>query len=115
MKEFRTTKTQKQYDDYISRGGLDDGCHICEEESLEKFDYWRTINNKFPYDNIADLHEMLVPKRHIDEQGLNREELHELPYLKRGYVSDYYDAIVESTVHSRTIPNHFHIHLINFK
>lgn len=40
------------------------------------------VINKYPYDAVAEQHDLLMPIRHVDEAGLLPEELAELATLK---------------------------------
>lgn len=55
---------------------------------------------------------MLVPLRHVQERELNEEELKELRKIKETYVNIEYDWIMEPVPKGKTIPAHFHLHLI---
>ena len=73
---------------------------------------WRIIPNDFPYTRIAALHHMVVPKRHVKEDELSQEEWMEYNQLKHSYINDNYEFIIEPTNRKKSIPAHFHIHLI---
>lgn len=55
---------------------------------------------------------MVVPKRHVIEIGLSSDELHELQQLKMSYINQTYEFIIEPTAKLKTIPEHFHLHLV---
>ncbi len=82
---------------------------------IKKWDHWILIKNEFPYDKIAKKHDLLVPKRFIaNESELEDFELHELWDIKVELNEDY-DAYYEGTKRNRTVPEHFHIHCIEYK
>jgi hypothetical protein len=60
---FRTDENQASYDAYRAAGNLDRGCVLCARESVHEFKNWRIIENIFPYDKIAKLHHMVIPKK----------------------------------------------------
>jgi diadenosine tetraphosphate (Ap4A) HIT family hydrolase len=109
---LRTKKHHAQYLSYIRRGGLASGCRLCEKKPLKEFKYWRIVENRFPYDKIANVHHMLIPKRHVGETELSPRETKELLALKQGYISAHYEYLIEAVHKQKSIPAHFHLHLI---
>lgn len=112
MPTLRTAKTEKIYAEHKKNGGLSNGCPLCLESAIKEFKYWRIIDNKFPYDKIAEVHHMITPKRHVAEGSLDEEEKEELYKIKTTYVAKNYDFIIEASPRLKTIPAHFHLHLI---
>lgn len=109
---FRTSETQEKYSAYQAAGHLAGDCVLCGAPSLREFKHWRVISNRFPYDKIAKTHDMIIPKRHVTEPELNAEEMEELREIKEGNLHKEYDFIIEATHRMKTIPAHFHLHLI---
>lgn len=109
---FRTPEREAEYRAYRAAGNLDKGCVLCARESLREFGYWRVIQNKFPYDRVAKIHHMAIPKRHVTEAGLSSEEIEDLKSIKQEHFQQDYDFIVEAMSRTKSIPGHFHIHLI---
>lgn len=58
---------------------------------------------------------MILPKRHVKEDDITKEEWKELKELKEGYVNDNYNYIFESTQRTMTVPDHFHLQLMATK
>jgi diadenosine tetraphosphate (Ap4A) HIT family hydrolase len=112
MGDLRTPEGTAHYKAYIKNGGLEGVCRICEGAAMEEFQYWKVIKNNFPYDKIATTHNMIAPKRHADEHGLSAEEWNELTKIKNGYLHKEYDYLIEATHRKKSIPTHFHLHLI---
>lgn len=112
---MRTPETMAAYTKAQEEGLLLNGCPICKAESLKEFTLWRIITNKFPYDKIAAVHHMLVPKRHVPEAELSPEEKEEYKVLKNSYIDDTYQFIMEPTTTMRSIPAHAHLHLVVLK
>ncbi len=108
---LRTKETQDQYDELRRQGHLEKGCPLCAETALETFTYWKIIPNKFPYDRVARVHHMLIPLRHVIEQELTPEEKEELIAIKNTKLP-HYDILVEALPHKKSIPSHFHLHLL---
>ena len=115
MTTWRSEETEHKYTEFRAQGGLDAGCRLCALEPLQSFQFWKLCKNDFPYDAVAQVHHMLIPKRHVTDDGLSEEELHELKTLKKGVVNDNYDYIVDSTNRTKSIPTHVHLHLLSIK
>lgn len=114
MATFRSKEAQEIYDLYRKGGGLDE-CPMCNEKPLEQFTLWKVMANAFPYDRIARSHHMLVPKRHVRESELTPEELSEFITLKNSVLNGRYDYFLEATDLTKTIPGHYHLHLVVVK
>ena len=112
MPRFRTKETQEKYNTFRAHGSMDSGCALCAKEPIRVFTHWNIVVNDFPYDGVAKKHDMILPKRHIDEKGLSDQEKQELFDVKGVYLDDHYDYIIESTNHTKSILEHFHLHLI---
>jgi hypothetical protein len=55
---------------------------------------------------------MLVPIRHTTEADLTVNEIMELAGIKSQIIAEEYDWIIEPTPKNKSIPDHFHLHLI---
>lgn len=86
-------------------------CALCVKPVLTAFTYWKIIPNDFPYDVIAERHDMLVPIRHVTELELTPEEREEFLAIKNSDAQEY-DYLIEGTYKIKSIPEHFHIHLV---
>ncbi|MBX4192088.1 hypothetical protein KW798_01230 [Candidatus Parcubacteria bacterium] len=115
MSLLRTKEMSDKYQALIAQGGLDHSCVLCAKTPLKEFTYWKIIPNDFPYDKVAKTHHMLIPKRHSDEKNLTKEENEELWKIKPEYINDQYDYILEATSKHKSIPAHFHLHLLVVK
>jgi diadenosine tetraphosphate (Ap4A) HIT family hydrolase len=112
MGTLRTPESQKVYNEVIRAGVMTDGCPLCLKESLKNFDLWRIIENQYPYDLIAKTHHMLVPKRHAARDEITPEEWKEFEHIKQSYLHDNYDFLIEASNKIKSIPTHWHLHLI---
>lgn len=112
MANLRSDEAQKIYSAYRKNLPPNAPCPLCEEKSIQDFEFWRVITNNFPYDTIAKTHHMLVPRRHVDEQSLSSEELAELIKIKHGMFHNEYDWFIEAAMKNKSIPAHYHLHLI---
>ncbi len=116
MGTLRTTEMENKYIEYRKDGHMVHTCNICEKAPLIKdFKYWKIVDVLFPWDRIAKIQHMIVPKRHIVYQELKDEEKKEFDEIKLGYIDQKYDLIAETTNKIKTIPAHFHVHLLIFK
>lgn len=111
---LRTPETDQRYKEHIQNGGLEE-CPLCRIEPTKTFTYWKIIPNEFPYDRVTDTHDMIVPLRHTAETELTHEERAELTTIQRGYVADTYQYMLEAMKNFRSVPAHYHIHLITLK
>jgi diadenosine tetraphosphate (Ap4A) HIT family hydrolase len=114
-RHFRTQATHDAYEAVKAAGGLTNGCRLCEAQTLQDFSHWRVIPNMFPYDAVATKHTMLIPKRHVTEVELNDAEKTELLELKASEHFVGYNYLFESLHSTRSIPDHYHLHLLKVK
>lgn len=110
---LRTPETEQKYQDRIAEGALNNGCVLCRAETLQQFEHWRIILNDFPYDRIAKTHHMILPLRHTAE--INEEERMELEEIKKTYINEQYNYVMESVNRQKSIPSHYHLQLILLK
>ena len=115
MINFRIPQTALAYREAIHRGLLQGSCVLCSKPSLEAFIHWKILPNDYPYDEIAEVHHMIVPVRHVTEQNLTSEEREELEKIREEYIHPNYDYILEGTQKTKTVPAHYHLHLIVIK
>jgi diadenosine tetraphosphate (Ap4A) HIT family hydrolase len=114
--DWRSKATFDAYQEKVQSGHLTHGCRLCEAEPLAEFEYWYIIPNNFPYDRVADVHHMIVPKRHTDGDDLSTAELKELDVLKKTELNTRaYNYIMQSLPNQMSIPAHLHYHLLKVK
>jgi len=89
-------------------------CYICSAPAIKTYGKWKKIENEFPYNEIATENHMIVPLRHTTEDNLTEEELREFTKIKED-INDKYDMILENTHKQKSIPGHFHLHLLQIK
>lgn len=112
MASLRTERTESRYQKLLQAGHLEQQCRLCDGILVKEFKYWKVIQNRFPYDLIADVHHMIIPKRHVKEIDLTMEERKEYEEIKRNYIDRKYQYILEATNKSKSIAEHLHLHLI---
>lgn len=113
MGGLRSDEMEQKYREYIKDGHMEIVCNLCDKAtSVKEFKYWKIVENIFPWDRIAKIQHMIIPKRHIMYQELNDEEKKEFDKIKLGYIEENYELIAEATHKKKSIPKHFHVHLI---
>ena len=110
VKTLRTLDTHARYEAHCARQ-IHPECYLCKAPPIREYKYWNVIPNEFPYDEVATESHILVPKRHIREEGLTTEEIKELAVIKPD-IHETYDLIMENTHKQKSIPGHFHTHLL---
>ena len=113
---FRSQEGHEKYEEYKRQLPPNPPCPYCERtDVVHTFRLWKILVALYPYDLIASTHDLLMPIRHITEDRLTDEEREELIEIKHTYLKEHYQYILEPTVTRKTIPDHFHLHLINGK
>jgi len=115
MKQFRSAKYQEAYEKLRLERKDPDHCFLCAAKSIQEFKHWRILLNDFPYDVFATTHHLIVPKQHKAERSLTEEEKEELMHLKESVLDGVYEFVVETLPSQKSIPEHFHLHLMVFK
>ena len=113
IKTLRTTKTHIDHERY-QRTPRFPACYICSAKPVKTYTRWKLIENEFPYDEVATKNDMIVPLRHGTEDELTKEDLREFEEIKKD-INDKYDMILENTHKQKSIPGHFHLHLLQIK
>lgn len=98
----------------LDRREMRDFAHL---EIVWEAGLWFIAKNEFPYDKIAERHHLLIPVRTFENDWeMTHQEREELMGLKRSFAgSKEYDAIQENVAHRRSVPRHYHLHLIKYK
>jgi hypothetical protein len=115
MANLRTPETHAKYKNFLAQREPGQVCVLCTAEPLQIFTHWKIITNNFPYDRVAKTHHMIVPLRHVIEADITPEEEAELVEIKKGYINDHYDFILEPTEKTKSLPTHLHLHLLEIK
>lgn len=119
MSLFRTNDNLENYVKF-KNSIPNDYCPFCDTNNIvttrtivKKYNYWTMIENDFPYDKVARVHQLLVLNRHVGkEKDLTIAELTELVQLKNQLLENDDYEFLENNIRRRSIPNHFHIHLL---
>lgn len=113
--DFRTKKTYDRYMKKVANGLLNHGCRLCQIEPIKDFKYWKILDNEYPWDLVAKINHILIPKRHVIYSKLNNAEKKEFDKIKLDYIEKKYIMMVEVTDRQKSIPSHFHVHLLVLK
>jgi hypothetical protein len=109
---WRTFWTELKYQAAIKQGSLKGDCVFCSVNSIKDFEYWKIVPNKYPYNRVSKVHDIIYPIRHTDGGDLTTDEINELVELKKDYLNTNYQYILEAMPKNKSIPGHFHLHLI---
>lgn len=113
FKSLRKVETELAYRKYQKTPKFPT-CYICTAKAIKTYQNWKVIENEFSYDEVATKNDMIVPMRHTIEENLTEEELREFTKIKED-INDKYDMILENTHKQKSIPGHFHLHLLQIK
>jgi diadenosine tetraphosphate (Ap4A) HIT family hydrolase len=112
-RNWRTEFTQAAYDAKKTSIKEKGACPLCTATPIKEFTHWVIVKNEYPYDAISIKHDLLLPKRHFRHDGvLNVQEQSELLELKKTYLDTEYTMLIETLPSSKSIPGHYHLHLI---
>lgn len=115
-KTLRSAETKARYSEWLKTQKDIAACPLCERGPIHQYKFWKIIDNHFPYDRVAKTHHILVTLRHVSEMQLSAEERAELLEIKRdAYVNKHYGYSLEATPRTMSLPDHFHIHLLEIK
>ncbi len=118
MPSLRTPDLQEKYTQYRKTVDISSphSCPLCVDKPIELYVHWKLIRNDFPYNKIAEKHLMLVPLRHVVEADFTPEEVVELRTIKHDILtSPEFDMVIEIDEFYKTIPSHFHLHVIKLR
>ena len=92
-----------------------DECPLCTAPVVEEWKYWRLIRNDYPYDLVAEKHDLLVLKEHSDIITRNAWiELNESKYIFE-FAPYEYHCVIENLPVRQSVPGHYHLHLLRYK
>ncbi len=81
--------------------------------AIAEWTYWKLIENQFPYDVIAEKHDLVVPKRKFAKKTeMNYDEIEEFAEKVRPYLVEHYDMEIRNYPKAQSVPDHYHIHVL---
>lgn len=85
-----------------------------QEPRLIQYKHWYLIANRFPYDMIFEVHDMLVPMSGAaTRHELTAAALVELQEIL-DELSNQYDLVFENFAHRRSVLTLYHLHLARY-
>lgn len=112
MGTMRTKEMIKKYEAHKRALDPNVPCELCTKEPLQTFQYWKITDCMFPWDKIAETHHLILPLRHATDLELTAAEWQELHEIKQKHLQAAYEVIAEATNKKKSIPGHWHLHLI---
>jgi diadenosine tetraphosphate (Ap4A) HIT family hydrolase len=110
---WRTEAMHQKYETGRKEVVNDGSCPLCRAPIKYEFKHWKIIENIYPYDAVASLHDMLITKRHLSKDiELLEEEIAELYELKETILNETYTFVMEALPKNKSVPGHYHLHLI---
>lgn len=116
---LRTEETWRRYKNAPRRGN--EKCFMCNTEESEmvimaEFEHWLIVENQYPYDAIADVHHLLIPRRHVKRfEELNHQEMREHDIIMlRFEANGAYDCRMNNFPIGQSHPTHYHTHLLRW-
>lgn len=112
---LRTPETWKRYQNAPKL----EGCFLCTESGdiVKRYKFWFIVENAYPYDAVAEIHHMLVPKEHMcNEEGLTEamtDEANEI--MEELEEKGVYDCFMRNLTVAQSHPTHLHYHLLKWK
>jgi len=98
-------------DEYLSKFTFD----LAQENIIHESELWAVIPNDYPYDNVFEVHHILVPKRVFGSLNeMTRGELNDLEKIKI-LLDPMYDGVYENLFNDRSVQNHFHMQIFRWK
>ena len=112
---LRTRKTYLRYKKNRENGLYNKGCRLCQIKPIKKFKYWNILPNEYPWDFIAKKHDMAVPIRHTTYYALDKKEKLEYEMKVKTYAEKNYEMLIEASTKNKSIPGHYHVHLVSLQ
>lgn len=111
---WRSQVGQERYEAERAEKNSPDYCPLCEDPdaTIIEFTHWVILKNKFPYDAVAERHDLIMTKHHKTESEITTEEWDEFLELRNTYINDNYAFLTEALPNAKSVPGHFHLHLI---
>ena len=115
MQNPRTPETQAAYDAFVKdQLSQKDQFDFSHETIISEYEHWLIIKNRFPYDTMVRVNDMLVSRRAVSTfRELNEAELNEYEEILNE-LSDRgsYDARIENFPKVQSVTKHVHVHLV---
>lgn len=114
MITWRLPESETIYAEVRSKWNGDDPCRMCKIPPTREIGSFVITPNEFPYDAVCSLNDMLALKECAP--SLTIEQVVELEGIKQVLGAEgFYDLILENMPRKKTIPGHWHIHLMRLR
>lgn len=108
---LRTKQGEADYQEAKKSGGI---IPLDDEKPIKHFVYWKLIPNRFPPSIAFKTSHMLLPRRIFkDWSEMDSFEWAELTEIIKE-LEPQYDQLTMNFPSTRSVPNHFHLHLNKF-
>lgn len=84
---------------------------LIDEPRIKEWKHWLLIDNAFPYDTAFKTSHILIPKRVVTKERLDKVELEELNSVM-DELSLKYDCYMVNFSRKQSVKAHFHIHFL---
>lgn len=115
---LRTAKVNKKYfDDRTNRNNNAHTLNNPGDVVVKEYQHWKIIKNNYPYDAIAEVHDLLVPKRIFSVLSeASDEECTEYREILLSLEKEHqYEAMLINFTKNQSVSAHFHLHLLTWK
>jgi len=116
MQQPRTPATSALYEAFKnSKSPAErDRFNFADEEILREFTHWYIIKNRFPYDTMVRVNDLLVLKRPIAyRHEMSDSEAAEYQAIVEMLSHEgQYDAMIENFPRVQSVKQHVHVHLV---
>jgi len=114
---LRTPETWERYQNEPRRP--QGTCFMCDANAItivREYSHWLIIENNFPYDAVAEISHLLIPKRHFNfKETMELEEAQQLKSIEEmADAEQNYDCILKNFSVGQSQPQHAHYHLIKW-
>lgn len=110
---LRTAQSEWDYQNAKTRG---ETIPLELEPAIKKFEHWRVIENRFPYNVAYKTHHMLLPKRAgvSERKQLNETERAEFEKILEEFIDPEYHKWFVNCPGRRSVAGFYHIHLVKY-
>ena len=116
MRNPRTETSQSAYDDFKQKVSPEDAqrFNFADETIVTEYKHWLIIKNRFPYDTMTRVNDMLVSRREVSSfKDLTKEELAEYEEILDDIAEKVtYDAKIQNFSQVQSVSKHLHVHLV---
>jgi hypothetical protein len=105
---LRTEESELAYANSKEKKSLD------QEDKIREWDFWYLINNRFPYDTVAEVHHLLLPRSGRPMRELHNNEWDNFYDIIDELGNDY-SVMMWNFPRQQSVKNLLHYHLVRYK